>query len=60
MSLSDDGGTMAIKFRRADIEAALVDQGETLDTHFVVRGDWTDGVNTYEFIGEDEIKKVLK
>ncbi|MBI2442068.1 MAG: hypothetical protein HYV35_11950 [Lentisphaerae bacterium] len=60
MMLSDDASEMIIKFRRRDIEAALAEQGEALDIHFVVEGTWQDASGlSYRFEGADSISKIV-
>lgn len=66
MMMSDNQKEMIIKFRRQDIEEALVQIGQTIDTNFVVRGVWQDATRTnyFEritnyFDGTASIKKIV-
>jgi len=59
MMPNKDGTEMIIKFRRQDIEAALAQIGESLDTNFVVRGIWQGAAGTRLFQGADSIKKIV-
>ncbi|MBU4199390.1 MAG: hypothetical protein L6455_10070 [Kiritimatiellae bacterium] len=59
MMLNEDETEMIIKFRRKDIEAALAQTGESLDTNFVVRGTWQGAAGTRLFQGADSIKKIV-
>lgn len=59
MKLNADGTEMIIKFRRQDIEKALAQIGESLDTHFVVRGVWRGAVGNRLFQGTASIKKIV-
>ncbi len=59
MMLNDDETRMIIKFRRADIEKGLAGIEEDIDTHFIVRGTFTDELESYIFEGTDTINKIL-
>lgn len=59
MMLNDDGTEMIIKFRRNNIETALAQVGERIDTNFVVRGIWQDAGRTNFFEGTASIKKIV-
>ncbi|MBI2440208.1 MAG: hypothetical protein HYV35_02435 [Lentisphaerae bacterium] len=59
MMLSDDGAEMVIKFRRQDIEAALAEQDEALDTYFVVEVTWQGDIGTLVLRGEDDITRIV-
>lgn len=56
---NDDGTEMIIKFRRQDIEEALAQVGQSIDTHFVVRGVWKGAAETNFFEGAASIKKIV-
>jgi len=59
MMLNDDQTEMIIKFRRQDIENALAQIRESIDTNFVVRGIWQGTVGTCLFQGAASIKKIV-
>lgn len=62
MMLSDadkGGAAMIIKFRRQDIEAALAQAGEALDTSFVIRGAWQGESGARLFQGAASIKEIV-
>lgn len=59
MQVNGDGTEMIIKFRRKDIEKALAETGEKIDTFFIVRGTYTDETGTLVFEGTDEISKIV-
>ena len=54
--LSDTGN---MKFRRADVEAALAAEDQQIDTHFVITGTFIYNGATCDFIGSDDIKKIV-
>ncbi|MDI6787053.1 MAG: right-handed parallel beta-helix repeat-containing protein [Planctomycetota bacterium] len=58
-----EGPVVVIKFRRADIEKALTEQGEKMDTEFVLKGTFNDGSAPsdlpYQFEGKDSITKII-
>lgn len=59
MMPNEDGTEMVIKFRRQDIEKALAQTGQVLDTQFVVRGTWKGTAETRLFQGTASIKKIV-
>ncbi|MBU4367251.1 MAG: hypothetical protein KKF10_08985, partial [Verrucomicrobia bacterium] len=59
MQVNGDGTEMIIKFRRQAIEEALAQQGEELDTHFIVELTWQGDAGTFIFQGEDDITKIV-
>ena len=59
MTPNEDGTEMIVKFRRQDIEKALAQVGESLDTNFVVRGIWRGAAGTNLFQGADSITKIV-
>ncbi|MFC1453775.1 hypothetical protein ACFLQL_01195 [Verrucomicrobiota bacterium] len=59
MMPNKNGTEMIIKFRRKDIEAALAQTGESIDTNFVVRGIWQGSAGTSLFQGTASITKIV-
>lgn len=59
MMPNEDGTEMTMKFRRKDIEEALAQRGEILNTQFVVRGVWQGAGRTSLFQGTASIKKIV-
>ncbi|MBA7712221.1 hypothetical protein ES703_121192 [subsurface metagenome] len=45
-----------MKFRRQEIEQALAEQGEVLDTNFILKGKFDNG---YNFGGQDFVTKII-
>jgi hypothetical protein len=58
-----EGPVVVLKFRRQDIEKALLDKGEVLDTEFFLTGTFDDGSaplgQPYQFEGRDSITKII-
>ena len=59
-----EGPIVIIKFRRQDIEDALKERGEILDTEFVLTGTFDDGTalygQLYSFEGRDTVTKIIQ
>ena len=55
---------MVMKFRREDIEKALVERGEMLDAEFILKGTFDDGTalfgQLYNLEGRDSIMKIVE
>jgi len=58
-----EGPIVIMKFRREDIEKALSEKGETLDTEFILKGTFDDGTALYSQLytleGRDTITKII-
>ena len=52
-----------MKFRRQDIEKALAEKGQVIDTGFILKGTFDDGTalfgQLYNFEGTDSITKIV-
>jgi hypothetical protein len=56
-----EGPIVIIKFRRDDIEKALAQKGEILDTEFILKGTFTTcSGQLYDFEGSDSITKIIQ
>jgi len=59
-----EGPIVVMKFRREDIEKALAERGEMIDTNFIIKGTFDDGTapfgQMYSFEGKDTITKIVK
>ena len=58
------GPVVILKFRRQDIENALAEKGETIDTEFILKGVFNDGTAPsdlpYQLEGRDSIMKIVE
>jgi len=59
-----EGPIVIMKFRRQDIENALAEKGEVIDTEFILKGKFNDGTamygQPYDFEGRDFIMKIIE